>query len=213
MIDVLIAQDAPLFRGAIAALLSREADIDVVAEVSAGSEILPAVRATRPDVTVLDLAVLRREAGGAAGPDDDPVRTAMGLCRPAPRCRPLIVLEARAHDLLARADETVLGSVGFVTRNATPQHLLSAVRSLAHGRPVIDPELVHSVLTAPGNPLTARERAVLALAAEGAGTREIGTRLFLAAGTVRNCLCRINVKTGSHNRIQAIARARRAGWI
>jgi two-component system, NarL family, response regulator DesR len=217
MIDVLVAQDATLFRGAIAALVQSEADMEVVAEVSTGSDILPAVRATRPDVTVLDLAVLRRDdgggAGGEAGPDDDPVRAAMCLCRAAPRCRVLMVLETRRADLLAMADETVLGSVGFVTRNATPQHLLSAVRSLAHGQPVIDPELVHSVLTAPGNPLTARERSILAHAAEGAGAREIAARLFLAPGTVRNCLSRINVKTGARNRIQAIARARKAGWI
>jgi two-component system, NarL family, response regulator DesR len=207
VINVLVAQDTPLFCGAIAALLHREEDIEVVAEVSDGREVLPAARACRPDVSVLDLAVLRPE------PTADPLLDAVDTCRSLPHCRSLIVLEADRCDLLARADRTVLCSVGFVTRKASPEHLLSAVRSLANGRPVIDPELVLSVLTRPGNPLTNRERSVLSLAAEGVGTRDIATRLFLSAGTVRNCLSRINVKTGARNRVQAIHRALRAGWI
>jgi two-component system response regulator DesR len=215
VINVLVAQDTPLFCGAIAALLHREADIEVVAEVSDGRQVLPAARACRPDVSVLDLAVLRPEptAGGEAAPATDALQNAIDTCRTLPHCRSLIVLEAARCDLLARADRAVLCSVGFVTRKASPEHLLSAVRSLANGRPVIDPELVLSALTTPGNPLTKRERTVLALAAEGARTREIASRLFLSAGTVRNCLSRINVKTGSRNRVQAIHRARRAGWI
>jgi two-component system response regulator DesR len=219
VIHVLVAQDTPLFCGAIAALLQREADIEVVAEVSDRRAVVRTARARRPDVNVLDLAVLRPEPGAApgaapdAGPDADPLQDAINLCRTLPNCRSLIVLETDRCDLLTKADKEVLCSVGFVTRKASPEHLLSAVRSLANGHPVIDPELVLSVLTKPGNPLTHRERTVLALAAEGAGAREIAGRLFLAVGTVRNCLSRVNVKTGSRNRLQAIHRARRAGWI
>jgi two-component system response regulator DesR len=219
VINVLVAQDTPLFRGAIAALLRREADMEVVAEVSDRREVVSAARACRPDVSVLDLAVLRpdRDSGTApepeSGSDADPFIDAINLCRTLPHCRSLIVLDAARSDLLRKADEAVLCSVGFVTRKASPEHLLSAVRSLANGHPVIDPELVLSVLADAGNPLTPRERTVLSLAAEGAGAREIANRLFLSAGTVRNCLSRINVKTGSRNRVQAIHRARRAGWI
>lgn len=211
VINVLVAQDAPLFRGAIAALLSREADIQVVAEVSDRREVVSAACMCRPDVSVLDLAVLRPDRD--AGPGVDPIADAINLCRTLPRCRSLIVLDAARSDALRRVDEAVLYSVGFVTRKASPEHLLSAVRSLANGHPVIDPELVLSELTGAANPLTPRERTVLSLAAEGAGAREIATRLFLSAGTVRNCLSRINVKTGARNRVQAIHRARRAGWI
>jgi two-component system response regulator DesR len=219
VIRVLVAQDTPLFCGAIAALLHREADIHVVAEVFDRREVLPAARACRPDVSVLDLAVLHPEPHTGPetkpdiGPDADPLLDAINMCRTLPHCRSLIVLDAARCDLLTRADKTMLCSVGFVTRKASPEHLLSAVRSLANGHPVIDPELVLSELTRPGNPLTHRERTVLALAAEGAGAREIAARLFLTAGTVRNCLSRINVKTGSRNRVQAIHRARLAGWI
>lgn len=216
VIRVLVAQDTPLFCRAIAALLRREADIEVVAEVSDSQEVLPTARACRPDVNVLDLAVLH-PSDAVPEPetrtDTDPVLDAINLCRTVPHCRSLILLESTRCDVLTKADRTVLCSVGFVTRKASPEHLLSAVRSLANGHPVIDPELVLSVLNRPGNPLTHRERTVLTLAAEGAGAPEIANRLFLSAGTVRNCLSKINVKTGSRNRVQAIHRALRAGWI
>jgi two-component system response regulator DesR len=219
LIHVLVAQDTPLFCGAIAALLRREADIEVVAEVFDRHEVLAATRACRPDVCVLDLAVLRSDPD--AGPETehdvrpavDPMLDALDLCRTLPHCRSLIMLDVDRCDLLAKADQTLLCSVGFVSRKASPEHLLSAVRSLASGHPVIDPEVVLSALNKPGNPLTHRERTVLALAAEGARAHEIASRLFLSAGTVRNCLSRINVKTGARNRVQAIHRARRAGWI
>jgi two-component system response regulator DesR len=203
VIRVVVAEDTPLYRGALAELLKREEDIDVVAEVSRWGEVMQTVRRTGPDVVVLDL-----ESNGR-----DPLSEAIEVCRSAGGARALMLLDVHRHDILTRASEPDLLSVGFLTKKASPDHLVTAVRDLAAGAPVIDPELVVSVLTAPSNPLTTREQGVLLLASEGAPVKEIANRLYLSAGTVRNCLSRINMKIGARNRIQAIRRAQQAGWL
>jgi two-component system response regulator DesR len=203
VIRVVVAVDTPLFRGALTALLERENGVDVVGEAAEWPDAEAAVRLHQPDVVVLDI----KFAGW------DLLSAAVRLCGTPPSTRALILLEAGRHDVLARVGEPDLYTVGFVTKQASPDHLVSAVRSLANGSPVIDPELVVSVLTSPGNPLTEREQGILSMAAEGAPVNEIATKLFLSVGTVRNYLSRINVKTGASNRIQAIVRARQAGWL
>jgi two-component system, NarL family, response regulator DesR len=203
VIRVVVVEDTPLFRGALTSLLRREEDIDVVAEASRWTEVFPAVRGTGPDIVVIGLDPSGRDA----------LSDAVEVCQAAPGTRALMLLEAHRHDILARARKPAFRTVGFLTKKASPDRLVSAVRSLAAGTPVIDPELVVSALTAPANPLTDREHHVLRLAAEGAPVKEIANTLFLSAGTVRNCLSRINTKTGASNRIQAIRRAQQAGWL
>ena len=203
MIRLVVAVETPLFRDALAVLFDREADMDVVGEASDWSQTDAMVRRSRPDVVVLDL-----KAAGA-----ELLATALRVCRADAGTRALILLEAGRCDVLARAGERELETVGFVTKQASSDYLVAAARSLANGSPVIDPDLVVSVLTSPTNPLTERERGILSLAAEGTPVNEIATELYLSVGTVRNYLSRINVKIGASNRIQAIVRARQAGWL
>jgi two-component system response regulator DesR len=175
-------------------------DLEVVAELAGWAEAttLPAP----PDLTVLDL-----------DGHDDPLRAAAAICSAVPGTRVLILIDADRHDVLARLAPDDMDRIGFVTRRASLDHLLSAVRSLAAGSAVIDPELVVSVLTRPENPLTGREREVLSLAARGLPADDIARKLGLSPGTVRNGLSRIVAKVGAQNRADAVERARRAGWL
>jgi two-component system response regulator DesR len=201
-IRIAVVQDAPLYRGALAAAFRGEEDLDVVAELPdwahAGSSRV------RPDVTVLDLD---DDSG------EDPLVTARAVRRAVPGSKVLILLAADRHDVLARIDPARLDGVGFVTKRASFDHLMSALRSLVAGSAVIDPELVTSLLNRPPNPLTERDREILTLAAEGMPPEEIARKLSLSAGTVRNRLTRVAAKIGADGRIDAINRARRAGWL
>lgn len=199
-IRVAIVREAPLYRGALAAALRAEADLEVVAEVAAWRDAtaLP----IPPDLTVLD-----------SEGDDDPLAAAAAICIAVPESRVLVLIEADRHDVLARVTPEDLRRVGLVTRRASLGHLLSAVRSLAHGSAVIDPELVVSVLVQPENPLSDREREVLALVAQGVPTVEIARKLALSPGTVRNSLSRITTKVSARSLADAVDRARRARWL
>lgn len=199
-IRVAVVQDAPLYRGALAAALRTEPDLEVIAELAGWRDAttLPAP----PDLTVLDL-----------GGDDDPLLAAAAIGSAVPGGRVLILIDADRHDVLARLAPGDAERVGFVTRRASLDHLLSAVRSLAGGSAVIDPELVASMLDQPENPLTGREREVLALAASGVPADGIARKLALSPATVRNRLSRIAAKLGATGRADAIERARRAGWL
>ena len=197
---VVVVQDETLYRGALAAVLRTQPDLNVVAELAAWSDAttLP----VPPDLTLLDL-----------DGHEDPLQAATAICAAVPQTRVLILIDADRHDLLARLASGGTDRVGFVTRRASVEHLLSALRSLAGGNAVIDPELVVSLLVQPENPLTGREREVLALAAQGLAADEIAGRLSLSPATVRNRLSRIIAKVGARSRADAVERARRAGWL
>jgi two-component system response regulator DesR len=199
-IRVAVVQDETLYRGALAAVLRTQPDLRVVAELAKWGDAtaLP----EPPELTLLDLD--RHE---------DPLAAAAAICAAHPRTRVLILLDADRHDVLARLTPEGVDRVGFVTRRASVDHLLSALRSLAGGNAVIDPELVVSLLVQPENPLTDREREVLALAAARLTADEIAHRLALSPATVRNHLSRIAAKVGARSRAEAVERARRAGWL
>lgn len=200
LIRVAVVQDETLYRGALAAVLRTAPDLEVVAELAAWRDTIRLPRP--PDLTLLDL-----------GGREDPLGAAAAICAAVPQTRVLILIDADRHDLLARLAPESIDRVGFVTRRASLDHLLSALRSLAAGNAVIDPELVASLLMQPKNPLTGRDCEVLGLAAQGMGTDEIARKLALSPATVRNRLSRITAKVGARSRADAVERARRAGWL
>jgi two-component system, NarL family, response regulator DesR len=203
LIRVLLAQDRTLIRGALVALLGQEADIDVVADVAELGEVVPAARRCRPDLVILDLDLV----------DTDHLSTLAALTRALPGDGLLVLTDVRQSALLATAVARELPQVGFLSKQAPPARLVEAVRKLANGEPTLDPQLAVAALTGRGNPLTAREREVLLLAAAGAPAKEIAARLFLATGTVRNYLSSSMGKTGGRTRIEAIRIAQEAGWL
>lgn len=200
MIRVVLGHHGALVRGALAAVLSQEADLDVLAAIERADDVLPAVARTRPHVVVLDpmlsgnirmeeLCLQLREPGILILIDRDVLHgVSLALVRLAPR-------------------------VGFIATDTSPADLAEAVRQLAQGAAVIDPALAVAALRAVENPLTERECEVLRLVTTGATAQEIARRLNLTSGTVRNYLSHILTKTAARSRIEAVRKAQEAGWI
>ncbi|MFC4913458.1 response regulator [Actinomadura gamaensis] len=201
MIRVLLAEDQGMMRGALALLLDLEDDIEVVAQVADGAEVLPAALATRPDVAVLDIEMPNRTG----------LDVAADLRRDLPSCRVLIVTTFGRPGYLRRAMEA--GARGFLVKDGPIEDLVAAIRRVLAGEQVVDPALAAAALSVGPNPLTDRERDVLAAAADGATVADIAGRLHLSESTVRNYLSSAIGKTGARNRIEAVGAARQNGWL
>jgi two-component system response regulator DesR len=201
MIRVLLAEDQAMVRGALGALLTLEGDIEVVAEVGRGDEVVAAALAARPDVALLDIEM----------PGIDGIAAAAELRAQLPACRVLILTTFGRPGYLRRAMES--GALGFVVKDAPAEQLADAVRRVARGERVVDPALAAATLAGGVSPLTGRERDVLIAARDGATVTDIAGKLFLGEGTVRNYLSAAIAKTGVRNRIEAIRVADQRGWL
>lgn len=201
MIRLLLAEDQGMMRGALALLLGLEEDIEVVAQVGAGDEIVPAALANRPDVALLDI-----ELPGRSGLD-----AAADLRRQCPGCRVLILTTFGRPGYLRRAMDA--GAAGFLVKDGPVEELAEAVRRVLAGETVIDPALAAAALSAGPNPLTPREVDVLSASVDGATVADIAARIHLSESTVRNYLSSAIGKTGTRNRMEAVRAARRQGWL
>jgi two-component system response regulator DesR len=201
MIKTLIAEPSSIIRVGLAVLISGAEDIEVVAELERGDQVLPAAQALLPDVAVL----------AANLPGLDGFATADALHLKLPSCHSLIMGEHRDPADLRRA--VAAHATGFIVSDAPSDFLAEAVRRAATGRKVVDPDLAFAALDAAQSPLTPRELDVLRLAGEGATTSEIAGELCLSVGTVRNYLSRAVTKTGARNLVDAIRIADGAGWF
>lgn len=201
MIKLLLAEDQGMMRGALALLLDLEEDMEVVAQVPAGDQIVDAALAARPDVALLDI-----ELPGRSGLD-----AAADLRDRLPSCKVLIVTTFGRPGYLRRAMEA--GASGFLVKDGPVEDLAAAVRRVLAGERVIDPGLAAAALSAGPNPLTQRERDVLAAAVDGATVSDIAGKLHLSQATVRNYLSAAIGKTGTRNRMEAVRAARRNGWL
>ena len=201
MIRVLLAEDQAMVRGALAALLSLEEDIEIVAEVARGDEVVAAALEAQPDVALLDI-----EMPGLNGLD-----AAARLHAQLPSCRVMILTTFGRPGYLRRAMES--GVVGFLVKDAPAAQLATAIRRAVAGERVVDPALAATALSEGVNPLTERERAVLAAAAHGASIADIAATLFLSEGTVRNYLSVAIQKLNAQNRVEAARIAEQQGWL
>ncbi|WP_274560336.1 response regulator transcription factor [Streptomyces spiramyceticus] len=201
MIRVLLVENTRLVRGALAALLSREKDIEVVAEADGNGDALARAVLCRPDVAVVDVDCKEGEEFATGGE----------LAARLPECRMLLMMTSPTPERLRRMLD--LHAAGVISTNAPPDRLVYGVRKLVRGKRFIDPEFALVALDAGENPLTPREVDVLRMTADGMPTREIAERLSLSVGTVRNHLSAITNKAGGRNRIDAIRIARESGWV
>jgi two-component system response regulator DesR len=201
VIRVLIAEDQAMVREALAALLELEPDIEVVAQVGRGDEVLAAARAAQPDVALLDI-----EMPGASG-----LEATERLRADLPKIRVLILTTFGRPGYLRRAFDA--GASGFLLKDAPAAQLASAVRRAVTGERVVDPDLAVAALGAGDNPLTAREREVLDRAREGGTIAEIAGDLHLSPGTARNHLSSVMHKLGAASRLDAIRAAEDKGWL
>ncbi|MFF7232322.1 LuxR family two component transcriptional regulator [Streptomyces sp. 2333.5] len=201
MIRVLLAEDQSMVREALAALLSLEADLDVVAQAARGDEVVPAARDHAVDVALLDI-----EMPGLSGLD-----AAAALRDALPGVKIVILTTFGRPGYLRRAMEA--GADAFLVKDAPAARLADAVRCVLRGERVIDPVLAAAALADGASPLTEREREVLGAAADGSTNAEIAHALHLSQGTVRNYLSLAIQKTAARNRAEAVRTARDKGWL
>lgn len=201
MIRVLLAEDQAMVRGALAALLALEGDIEVVAQVSRGDEVLEAAVSAQPDVALLDIEM----------PGGNGLTVAAVLKQQLPSCRVVIVTTYGNPGYLRRAMES--GAAGFVVKDAPASQLAMTIRRVMAGERVVDPDLAAMALSSGLNPLSERERKALRAAAQGANTAEISRTVHVSEGTVRNYLSAAIQKLGARNTGEAIRLAKEQGWI
>ncbi len=201
VIRLLIADDQALVRGALAALLDLEQDIDVVAQVGRGDEVVEAVRASGATVALLDIEM----------PGIDGIAAAALVGAQLPECRVLMVTTFGRPGYLARAMQA--GAAGFVVKDTPAAELADAVRRVSMGLRVVDLQLAAESLAQGDSPLTERETYVLAAARQGGSISDVARAVHLSQGTVRNHLSSAIGKTGGKNRADAVRVAEERGWL
>jgi two-component system response regulator DesR len=200
-IRVLLAEDQAMIREALAALLSFEDDIEVVAQVGRGDEVAAAAASTRPDVALLDIEM----------PGMDGLTAAAALRAASPGTRIVILTTFGRPGYLRRAMES--GVSAFIVKDSPAGKLAQTIRKVLDGQRVIDPDLAAAALAEGTSPLTPRESDVLAHSAKGATIAQIAATVFLSEGTVRNYLSSCIQKTGARNRAEALRIAQERGWL
>jgi len=197
MIRVVIAEDQAMVLGALAALLEIEGDIEVVGRAQNGEEALAICQREKPDVLLTDVEM--------------PRMTGLELAAAVRKTTRVIILTTFARGgYLRRALEA--GASGYLLKDSPAEQLANAVRRVAQGGRVVDPELAAEAWSEP-DPLTDRERQVLRMAGEGQSSADIASELNLSEGTVRNYLSEAINKLGAANRVEAARIAREKGWL
>ena len=199
-LKILVAEDQAMLLGAVATLLDLEDDFQVVGKASNGEEALQLCREQRPDIVLSDIEM--------------PVMSGIELAEQLQKSTfngKIIILTTFARSgYLRRA--MAAGVQGYMLKDTPSDELSSAIRKVAEGRKVIDPELVIEAFD-DRDPLSDKERKVLKLAADGLTTEQIAEKLYLSKGTVRNYLSSASSKLHAQNRIEAARIARDKGWL
>ncbi len=163
--------------------------------------MVPAALEALPDVVLLDIEM----------PGGDGLSAAADLRERLPSCRAIVVTTFGRAGYLKRAMES--GAVGFLLKDAPPEELAAAIRRTMSGERVVDPNLAAAALSESDNPLTDREREVLAASVNGATIGDVARRLYLSEGTVRNYLSTAIKKLKTRTRVEAARLAERKGWL
>ncbi|HOV95207.1 MAG TPA: response regulator transcription factor [Thermomonas sp.] len=200
MIRILLAEDQALLRGALAALLALESDIDVVGSAADGEAAWRELQRLKPDVLVTDI-----EMPGLTG-----LELAQRIARHELPIKVVIVTTFARAGFLRRALDA--GVRGYLLKDAPAEQLAEAIRNVQRGGRAIDPQLAIDAW-GEADPLSDRERQALRLAGEGLSAGEIAQQLNLSHGTVRNYLSEAIGKLGVGNRIEAYRLARQKGWL
>ena len=201
MIRVLLAEDQATVRDALATLLGLQPDLEIVAAVGRGDEVVGAAMVAQPDVALLDIEM----------PGMDGLEAAAQLHERLPACKTLILTTFGRPGYLRRAMAS--GAVGCLVKEAPAAQLAVAIRRAIAGERVVDPALAVAALSEGDNPLTEREREVLAATARGESIAAIAGTLYLSEGTVRNYLSEAIQKLGAQNRVEAARIAEQQGWL
>ncbi|MGY1602393.1 response regulator [Geodermatophilus sp. SYSU D00815] len=205
-VRVLLADDHPMFREGLRAMLQGRPAFDVVAVAGTGTEAVAAAEAAQPDVAVVDLRM----------PDGDGVAATGGIRRVSPATRVLVLTSFDGEREVA--DALAAGAHGYVLKSASPEEIADAVTAVASGTSVLSDTVLSAVARRSALPrarpfpeLTDREFDVLEGLARGLATEAIARRLGLTAKTVRNNLSNVLVKLGARDRAAAVVLAHRRG--
>ncbi|MEK2493251.1 response regulator transcription factor [Kitasatospora purpeofusca] len=202
-VRVFLLDDHEVVRRGVHDLLDGEPDLEVVGEAATAEQALVRVPALRPDVAVLDVRL----------GDGDGVAVCRELRSRMPDLACLMLTSFDDEEALL--DAVMAGAAGYVLKQISGTDLVTAVRTVASGRSMLDPGAATRLLNrlrseaqperpaAAGPELTAREQEVLALIGEGLTNRQIGERLYLAEKTVKNHVSRLLAKLGVERRVQA----------
>jgi two-component system, NarL family, response regulator DesR len=200
MIRVYLAEDQSMVRGALAALLSLESDIEVVGTAGDGEEAWQKIKLLRPDIALTDIEM----------PKLTGLELAQKIRDSAMPCKVVILTTFARPGYLRRALES--GASGYLLKDSPAEKLADALRKVHRGGRAVDPELAVDAWSE-SDPLSDRERQVLRLAGEGIQANDIAEKLGLSHGTVRNYLSEAIGKLGVENRIEAYRIARQKGWL
>lgn len=200
-IRIVIAEDQTLVLGAIAALLALEDDFRIVGQACDGTQVMGMVRDLRPDILLTDI-----EMPGLSG-----IELAQAVAAEALSTRVIIVTTYARPGYLTRARAARI--CGYLLKIAPAEELANAIRVVHRGGIVMPVDLADAAREAGADPLTNRERDVLRLAEQGMSNKDIGNRLNLSPGTVRNYLSEAASKLHAANRIEAVRFARGNGWL
>lgn len=210
MVTVVIADDHPMFREGLRALLDAQAKMTVLAAVESGSAAVAAVRRLTPDVAVLDLSM----------PDGDGYEAAREITECAPKTRILLLTSHDSDQEISAA--LAAGGHGYLLKSATPEEIVDAVSAVASGSAVLSDAALASLTESADRSvgaaasrtfpeLTSRELQVVECLATGMSNDDIAMTLHLSGKTVRNYMSNIFVKLGVTDRTAAAVEARRRG--
>ena len=198
MIRIVMAEDQRMLLGALASLLDLEPDMEVVGKANNGEDALKLVRLHRPDICIMDIEMPLKSGLDAA----EELQSSA--------CKVVILTTFARSGYFERAIKA--GVHGYLLKDSPSEELADSLRGIMSGRRIYAAELIDEAY-GETNPLTAREKEVIGLIAEGKNTKEIADELFLSNGTVRNYVSVILEKLNVSNRIEAIKRFREKGWF
>ncbi|AOZ92728.1 response regulator transcription factor [Paenibacillus crassostreae] len=200
MIRILLAEDQGMLRGALALLLDLEDDIEVVGQACDGEEALSLIASLQPDVCLLDIEM--------------PLKTGLDVAEQLRKldsvCKVIILTTFARPGYFERAVKADVQ--GYLLKDGPSDMLAESIRRVMKGHREISPELIFGTIK-DKNPLSAREREILSLSAQGKSANEISSILHLSYGTVRNYISEILNKLDTRNRIEAIRMAEEKGWL
>ncbi len=205
-VHILVADDHPVVRLGLRALLERQSNFKVVAEAGSGEEAIQKAKETKPDVSVLDIRM-----PGLSG-----IEACRQIKESLPNCKVIMLTSYAEDELLFAAIQA--GASGYVLKRIGDNELAHAIERVIRGEGILDPAVTSAIFTeirkvneaqhaAAFASLTAQELAVLALVAEGLTNRQIAVKLYLGEGTVRNYVSSVLAKIGAANRAEAAAYA------
>lgn len=200
MIRIVIAEDQRILRGALGALLDLEEDLEVVGQAENGKQAIELIDQFDPDICLLDIEM----------PVMNGLDVAKHVADKQLRCKVIILTTFARPGYFERAIQAKVH--GYLLKDGAVDDLAHSIRNVMNGKREFAPELIINSFQEE-NPLTEREREIVALSAEGKTAKEIAKELFLSAGTVRNYMSEVLQKVEAKNKVEAIAICQEKGWI